>query len=198
LKHEGKVEERAVEQRTIIVGEADAHLRACPDCRNWFEALAEIGAALGASFEDIHAPATLATHVRRQIVDHQPARVSPVPEILDFVGWLGVIGAAGLLAYFLIPAGYTLTCCACPGFVEFVENGDVDSEQVHILAERLLAPVRDAKVDTLVLCTGHTAVDELADALDDLAMDVRVIGDAASPRTAEEAGFEGLKAAAEI
>jgi predicted anti-sigma-YlaC factor YlaD len=88
---------------------ADAHLRACPDCRNWFEALAEIGAALGASFEDIHAPATLATHVRRQIVDHQPARVSPVPEILDFVGWLGVIGAAGLLAYFLIPAGYTLT-----------------------------------------------------------------------------------------
>src|SRR4029077_19936040 len=49
----------------------------------------------------------------------------------------------------------TLTCAACPGFVEFVEAGDVDSDQVHVLAERLLAPVRDAGVDTLVLGCTH-------------------------------------------
>jgi glutamate racemase len=48
-----------------------------------------------------------------------------------------------------------LTCAACPGFVEFVEAGDVESEQVHILAERLLAPVRAAGVDTLVLGCTH-------------------------------------------
>ena len=48
-----------------------------------------------------------------------------------------------------------LTCAACPGFVEFVEAGDVDSDQVHVLAERLLAPVRAADVDTLVLGCTH-------------------------------------------
>jgi glutamate racemase len=36
-----------------------------------------------------------------------------------------------------------------------VEAGDVDSDQVHVLAERLLAPVRDATVDTLVLGCTH-------------------------------------------
>ena len=54
------------------------------------------------------------------------------------------------------------------------------------------------KVDTLVLCTGHTPVDELSDALEDMNVEVRVIGDAASPRTAEEAVYEGLSVAAEI
>jgi glutamate racemase len=39
--------------------------------------------------------------------------------------------------------------------VEFVEAGDVDSDQVHVLAERLLAPVREAQVDTLVLGCTH-------------------------------------------
>jgi glutamate racemase len=39
--------------------------------------------------------------------------------------------------------------------VEFVEAGDVDSDQVHVLAERLLAPVCDADVDTLVLGCTH-------------------------------------------
>jgi 2,4-dienoyl-CoA reductase-like NADH-dependent reductase (Old Yellow Enzyme family) len=54
------------------------------------------------------------------------------------------------------------------------------------------------KVDTLVLCTGHAPVDELSDSLEDLDIDVRIIGDAASPRSAEEAIYEGLKVAAEI
>jgi glutamate racemase len=48
-----------------------------------------------------------------------------------------------------------LTCAACPGFVEFVERGETDSDQVHVLAERLLAPVRDAKVDALLLGCTH-------------------------------------------
>jgi hypothetical protein len=54
------------------------------------------------------------------------------------------------------------------------------------------------QVDTLVLCSGHTPVDELSDSLDGLDIQVHIIGDAASPRTAEEAVYEGLKVAAEI
>jgi len=54
------------------------------------------------------------------------------------------------------------------------------------------------KVDTLVLCTGHSPVEELSDSLEDLGIEVHVIGDAAAPRTAEEAIYEGLKVAAEI
>jgi glutamate racemase len=49
----------------------------------------------------------------------------------------------------------TLTCAACPGFVEFVERGETATEQVHVLAERLLAPVRRAGVDTLLLGCTH-------------------------------------------
>jgi glutamate racemase len=84
-------------------------------------------------------------------------------------GRIGVIGTVGTIAsgaYQRVAvelAGETrardhevdLTCAACPGFVEFVEAGDVDSDQVHVLAERLLAPVRDATVDTLVLGCTH-------------------------------------------
>jgi glutamate racemase len=47
------------------------------------------------------------------------------------------------------------TVAACPGFVEFVERGELDSPQMHVLAERLLAPVREAKVDTLLLGCTH-------------------------------------------
>src|SRR4051794_35622039 len=78
-------------------------------------------------------------------------------------GHVGVIGTVGTIrsgAYQRVAADLAaddvqLTCAACPGFVEFVEGGDVDSEQVHILAERLLAPMLAAKVDTLVLGCTH-------------------------------------------
>jgi len=77
-------------------------------------------------------------------------------------GRVGVIGTVGTIAsgaYQRAAAtlwpGIRLACAACPGFVEFVEAGDVDSDQVFILAERLLAPVKAAGVDTLVLGCTH-------------------------------------------
>ncbi|HUI48371.1 MAG TPA: glutamate racemase [Acidimicrobiia bacterium] len=77
-------------------------------------------------------------------------------------GRVGVIGTVGTIASgayqrsaSVIDPHLELTCAACPGFVEFVEQGDVDSDQVHVLAERLLAPVRQACVDTLVLGCTH-------------------------------------------
>lgn len=75
------------------------------------------------------------------------------------VGVIGTVGTVASGAYQRAAAeldrDLVLTCAACPGFVEFVEQGDVDSDQVHVLAERLLAPVRDADVDTLVLGCTH-------------------------------------------
>jgi glutamate racemase len=75
------------------------------------------------------------------------------------VGVIGTVGTVSSGAYQKVAArlrpGLKLACAACPGFVEFVENGDVDSDQVHVLAERLLAPVRDAGVDALVLGCTH-------------------------------------------
>lgn len=75
------------------------------------------------------------------------------------VGVIGTVGTIGSGAYQHAVAvaddGVKLTCAACPGFVEFVERGDFASDQVHVLAERLLAPLHDADVDTLLLGCTH-------------------------------------------
>jgi glutamate racemase len=75
------------------------------------------------------------------------------------IGVIGTVGTIGSGAYQRAVrshrAGVELTCAACPGFVEFVERGETDSEQVHVLAERLLAPVCAADVDTLLLGCTH-------------------------------------------
>jgi glutamate racemase len=75
------------------------------------------------------------------------------------VGVIGTVGTVASGAYQRAAAALApdldLTCAACPGFVEFVERGEFDSDQVHVLAERLLAPVHDAKVDSLLLGCTH-------------------------------------------
>ena len=75
------------------------------------------------------------------------------------VGVIGTVGTVSSGAYQRAVAamrkGVQLTCAATPGFVEFVERGETDSEQVHVLAERLLHPVKVADVDTLLLGCTH-------------------------------------------
>lgn len=75
------------------------------------------------------------------------------------VGVIGTVTTIGSGAYqqafgSLFPE-IELSCAACPGFVEFVERDDTVSDQVLVLAERLLAPLIDAKVDTLLLGCTH-------------------------------------------
>lgn len=77
-------------------------------------------------------------------------------------GRVGVIGTVTTIAsgayqqaFAAIDPAVELTCAACPGFVEFVERGNTDSDQALVLAERLLAPVIDAKVDSLLLGCTH-------------------------------------------
>lgn len=75
------------------------------------------------------------------------------------VGVIGTVGTVASGAYQrglrALRAPVQLTCAACPGFVEFVERGETDGEQVHVLAERLLAPLRRAGIDTLLLGCTH-------------------------------------------
>ena len=101
-------------------------------------------------------------------------RIAPVPVIgviepgaealLDAtrsgrVGVIGTVGTIGSGAYQRAverrSTQVELSCAACPGFVEFVERGETDSEQVHVLAERLLAPLVDAEIDALLLGCTH-------------------------------------------
>jgi glutamate racemase len=77
-------------------------------------------------------------------------------------GHVGVIGTVGTIssgsyqrAVERLGRDVELSCAACPGFVEFVERGDFGSDQVHVLAERLLSPLRNAGVDTLLLGCTH-------------------------------------------
>jgi glutamate racemase len=109
-------------------------------------------------------------------------------------GRVGVIGTVGTIASgsyqrAAAAAGVELTCAACPGFVEFVEAGDVESDQVHVLAERLLEPVRRADIDTLILgCTHYPLL-------------ARTIGDVMGPdvvmvSSADETAFAARRVAA--
>jgi glutamate racemase len=77
-------------------------------------------------------------------------------------GHIGVIGTVGTIAsgsYQRAAARLRISAAvhlaACPGFVEFVERGELESDQVHVLAERLLSPLRERGVDTLLLGCTH-------------------------------------------
>ncbi len=77
-------------------------------------------------------------------------------------GRVGVIGTVGTIesgayqrAISAIDPSVEMTCCACPGLVEFVERGTTSGPEVRLLATRLLAPVVEAGVDALLLGCTH-------------------------------------------
>ena len=77
-------------------------------------------------------------------------------------GRVGVIGTVGTISSGAYQravddtgAAVALTCAACPGFVEFVERGETAGDEVIVLAERLLAPMQEAGIDTLLLGCTH-------------------------------------------
>ena len=102
---------------------------------------------------------------------YQAARSIPVVEVIQpavrravsatrnrRIGVIGTAATIGSGAYedaFAAAPDLTLTTAACPEFVELVEAGITAGPQVEEVAERYLAPVRDAGVDTLVLGCTH-------------------------------------------
>ena len=92
------------------------------------------------------------------VIDHGVNSLLKVSETRN-VGVIGTVGTIGSGAYqnavTLADDEVRLVCAACPGFVEFVERGELASDQVRVLAQRLLSPIVDAKVDALLLGCTH-------------------------------------------
>jgi glutamate racemase len=87
------------------------------------------------------------------------ARALVATTVTGHVGVIGTVGTMASGAYLraVVDTGVpvSLTSAACPGFVEFVERGQTTGDEVTVLAERLLAPIRDAGVDALLLGCTH-------------------------------------------
>ena len=71
----------------------------------------------------------------------------------------------------------------------------LDSDTVYFEHTMAREPMVLEEVDTLVLALGHLPREDLADEIAGMSFEVHQIGDCLSPRTAEEAVFEGLKVA---
>lgn len=74
------------------------------------------------------------------------------------IGVIGTVGTIASRAYQdMLEVNETLSVFAasCPRFVEFVEAGITQSDEVLAVAEEYLAPLREAGVDTLVLGCTH-------------------------------------------
>lgn len=77
----------------------------------------------------------------------------------DRIGVIGTVGTISSGAYQemlgAIAPNLEVTCAATPGFVEFVERGELESDQLLVLAERLLRPILDSNVSSLLLGCTH-------------------------------------------
>jgi glutamate racemase len=111
------------------------------------------------------------------------------------VAVIGTVGtmASGAYVRAVVDTGapVSLTSAACPGFVEFVERGQTSGDEVMVLAERLLAPIRDADVDALLL--GCTHYPFLARTISDvMGSDVTLVS------SADETAFEVMHRLGEL
>lgn len=105
-------------------------------------------------------------------------------------GHIGVIGTQATIrsgayerAVAAIRRDVSVTTLACPGFVELVEAGDVNSPLAYRLVEETLAPLPSAGIDTLVLgCTHYPYLGRLIGEV--MGRDVVLIS------SAEETAFE--------
>ena len=77
-------------------------------------------------------------------------------------GHVGLIGTEATVASAAydeamseVASDVSLSSAACPRFVEFVESGDTASDELVDVAETYLAPLKEARVDTLILGCTH-------------------------------------------
>ncbi len=78
--------------------------------------------------------------------------------------------------------------------IPYVRLYGADSDTVYLQHLMSGEAVLCEGVDTLVLCQGHNPANAVEAILRDLGLDHHLVGDCISPRTAEEAVLEGLKA----
>ena len=74
------------------------HIAHCQKCRALMDALARVDATFEAAFGHISAPPGLAEAVQARIARlHPERRFTPVPEVLDLIGWAAVLAIAALV-----------------------------------------------------------------------------------------------------
>jgi hypothetical protein len=78
--------------------------------------------------------------------------------------------------------------------IPYAELYGVDGETVYLSHVSGKEPIIVDGVNTLVTSLGHDAVNTLEQQLSDFEGEIHVIGDCLTPRTAEEAVLEGLRA----
>jgi NADPH-dependent 2,4-dienoyl-CoA reductase/sulfur reductase-like enzyme len=78
--------------------------------------------------------------------------------------------------------------------IPYVRLFGADEDSVYLQHIMSNEPVICEGIDTLVLAQGHTPENTVEEALRDMAVEYHLVGDCISPRTAEEAVFEGMKA----
>ena len=100
-------EDLLLEYRELSADErkaVDAHLAGCANCRQYLETAAELDAALAETYSGAQtAPAfreAVLSGIRAET--HLP-KPSALPEVLDFIGWAGVIAAMVCLTPLLPP-----------------------------------------------------------------------------------------------
>jgi hypothetical protein len=79
--------------------------------------------------------------------------------------------------------------------VEVIPNSrlyGVDADTVYLVSNISQSPIVCENVETVVLCTGHQSVNDLEEEFSDWSGKVYFAGDCLSPRTAEEAVYEGF------
>lgn len=83
---------------------AGGHAARCEECRALLDALSDVDAAFEAAFADVSAPPGMAAAVRARVARAFPVRApSPLPEILDFIGWAAVLALALVLLPRFLP-----------------------------------------------------------------------------------------------
>ncbi len=106
------------------------------------------------------------------------------------------------------PASAFINMCATIGsselhklnveIIPYARLYGVDGDTAYFQHATSSDPIIFEGVDTVVASLGHERQSELEDELEGWGGEIHVIGDCLTPRTAEEAVLEGLKATAEI
>jgi hypothetical protein len=80
------------------------HASHCEDCGALLGAWTDVDSRLNTAFRNVSAPPSLAAAVRMRIAQEEDIRrPTPLPEILDFIGWAAVLTLCAVLAPLFIP-----------------------------------------------------------------------------------------------
>ena len=74
---------------------------------------------------------------------------------IGVIGTRATIDSAAYLDAFAAAPQLDITSISCPLFVEYVERGETSGDAITEIARKYLAPLIDAKIDTLVLGCTH-------------------------------------------